>query len=79
MFYTTLRSADVVSIPGVGRSPGGGNGNQLQFLPGKSRGQRSLTDSCPWSRKESNTTEHSTTIRSTSSQYKWSEGGSFQT
>ena len=28
--------------PGSGRSPGEGNGNPLQFLPGESRGQRSL-------------------------------------
>ena len=34
---------DVGSIPGLGRSPGVGNGNQcLIFLPGKSHGQRSL-------------------------------------
>ena len=77
MFYTTLRSADAVSIPGVGRSPGGGNGNQLQFLPGKSHGPRSLAVYCPWSHKESNTTEHLTTVRSTSSQHKWAGGGSF--
>ena len=32
------------SIPGSGRSPRGGNGNPLQFLPGKSHGQRSLVE-----------------------------------
>ena len=31
----------VDSIPGSGRSPGGGNGNSV-FLPEKFRGQRSL-------------------------------------
>ena len=30
------------SIPGSGRSPGGGNGNPLVFLPGASHGPRSL-------------------------------------
>ena len=31
------------SIPGLGRSPGGGHGNPLQvFLPGESYGQRNL-------------------------------------
>ena len=31
------------SVPGWGRCPGGGNGNPLTvFLPGESRGQRSL-------------------------------------
>ena len=29
-------------IPGLGRSPGGGHVNPLQFLPGESHGQRSL-------------------------------------
>ena len=41
---------DTGSIPGLGRSPGGGNGNPLQhsslqtpvFLPAESHGQRSL-------------------------------------
>ena len=37
---------DSGSIPGLGRSPGGGHGNPLQptptFLPGESREQRSL-------------------------------------
>ena len=34
------------SIPGLGRSPGGGHGNPLQYpsLPGESHGQRSLAD-----------------------------------
>ena len=30
------------SIPGSGRSPGRGNGNPLQDLPGESHGQRSV-------------------------------------
>ena len=30
------------SIPGSGRSPGGGHGHPLPFLPGESHGQRSL-------------------------------------
>ncbi|CAI9167861.1 unnamed protein product [Rangifer tarandus platyrhynchus] len=30
------------SIPGSGRSPGGGHGNPPVFLPGESHGQRSL-------------------------------------
>ena len=31
------------SIPGLGRSPGGGNGNPFRLLlPGESHGQRSL-------------------------------------
>ena len=34
-------AGDSGSIPGLGRSPGGGNSNP-GFLPGKSHGQRSL-------------------------------------
>ena len=46
---------DSVSIPGSGRSPGGGNGKPTPvFLPGASQGQRSLADG----HKESDTTEH---------------------
>ena len=33
---------DAGSIPGSGRSPGGGHGNILVFLPGEAWGQRSL-------------------------------------
>ena len=43
---------DVGSIPGLGRYPGEGNGNPLQYsLPGKSYGQRSLANYSPWSCK----------------------------
>ena len=48
--------ADAGSVPGRGRSPGEGDGNPLQYLPGKSHGQRSLVgynprgsqQSCTW-------------------------------
>ena len=44
---------DPGSIPGSGRSPGGGNGNPVQlFLPGEFHGQRSLAGYGPWSHKE---------------------------
>ena len=33
---------DMVSIPGLGRSPGEGNGNPLQYSSGKSHRQKSL-------------------------------------
>ena len=49
-------------IPGSGRFPEEGNGNQLQypvFLPGgESHGQRSLADYSPWNHKESDMTKH---------------------
>ena len=34
----------VGSVPGLGRSPGGGHGNSI-ILPGESHGQRSLVGS----------------------------------
>ena len=39
------------SIPKLGSYPGGGNGNPLVFLPGKSHGQRILVGYSPWGRK----------------------------
>ena len=49
---------DVGSIPGSGRSPGGGHGNPLQYsLPGEPHGQRSLVGYSPQGRKELDMTE----------------------
>ena len=46
------------SIPGSGRSPGGGNGNPLQYSCLENpQGQRSLVGYGPWGCKESNTNE----------------------
>ena len=51
-------SGDAGSIPGLGRSPGGGNDNPLQCsCLGKSLGQRSLVGFSPWDHKELDTTE----------------------
>ena len=46
--------ADAGLIPGLGRSPGGGNKWQLTpvFLPGEFHGQRSLAGHSPWGHKE---------------------------
>ena len=43
-------TGDVVLIPGLGRSPGEGNGNPLQsvFLPAEFHGQRSLVGHSLW-------------------------------
>ena len=44
--------------PWVGRSPGGGHGNPLQYsCLGESHGQRSLVGYSSWDRKELDTTE----------------------
>ena len=49
---------DLGSIPGLGRSFGEGNDNQLQYsCLEKSHGWRRLVGYCPWVRKESDTTE----------------------
>ena len=47
-------------IAGLGRSPGEGNGNPLQFLHGKFHRQRSLASCSPWGCKQSDTTEQLT-------------------
>ena len=49
---------DVFLIPGLGRYPGGGHGNPLQyFYLGKSQGQRSLVSYSPQGLREVDTTE----------------------
>ena len=44
-------------IPHLGRSPGGQHGNPLQFLPGKSHGQRNLASYSAYGHKESDMPE----------------------
>ena len=59
---SVCNAGDLGLIPGLGRSPGEGNGNPLQYSclenPTESHGQRSLVGCSPWGRKESDTTEH---------------------
>ena len=51
------------SIPGLGRSPGGGHGNPLQYSCLENpHGQRSLVGYSPWGSKESDVTKHGTFI-----------------
>ena len=51
-------AGDWGSIPMLGRSPGVGNGNSLQYSwPGKFYGWRSLAGYSPWDCKESDMTE----------------------
>ena len=46
------------SIPGLGRSPGGGHGNPFQYSCLENpHGQRSLEDYNPWGSKELDVTE----------------------
>ena len=50
---SACNEGDLSSIPGLGRSPGGGHGNPLQYscleVP---HGQRSLAGYSPYGRKE---------------------------
>ena len=49
---------DIGSVPGWGRSPGGGHGNPLQCSCLKNpHGQRSLEGYSPWGHKESDMSE----------------------
>ena len=49
---------DSVSIPGSGRSPGGGHDNPLQYSCLENpHGQRSLVGYSPWGHKELDMTE----------------------
>ena len=49
---------DPGSIPGLGRSPGGGHGHPLQYSCLENpHGQRSLVGYSPWGHKESDLTE----------------------
>ena len=53
---------DLGSIPWLGRSPGGGHGNPLQYSCLENpHGQRSLVGYSPWGRKESDMTERLST------------------
>ena len=53
---------DLGSIPGSGRSPGGGHGNPLQYsCPGNFHGQKCLVGHSSWGHKEADTTEQLST------------------
>ena len=55
---SACNAGDLGSIPGLGRSPGGGHGNPLQYSCLESpHGQRSLAGYSPWDHAESDTTE----------------------
>ena len=53
---------DLRSIPGLGQSPGEGNGNPLQYSCRENpHGQRSLVGNSPWGCKELDMTEQLST------------------
>ena len=54
---SSCNAGDLGSIPGLGRSPGGGHGNPLQYSWLENpHGQRSLKGYSPWGCKESDMT-----------------------
>ena len=55
---STCSAGDLSSIPGLGKSPGGGHGYPLQYSCLENpHGWRSLVGYSPWGCKESDTTE----------------------
>ena len=60
---STCKAGHLGSIPGLGRSPGGGHGNPLQYsCLENSHGQKSLVGYSSWGRKESDRTERLSTV-----------------
>ena len=58
-------AGDLGSIPGLGRSPGRGHGNPLQYsCLENAHGQMILVGYSPWGCKESDTTERLSTAHS---------------
>ena len=53
---SACNAGDLGSIPGLGRSPGGGHGNSV-CLPGESPWTESLANYSPWGHKKSDTNE----------------------
>ena len=61
---STCNEGDLGSIPGLGRSPGGGHDNSLQYSCLENpHGQRNLAGYSPWGRKELDTTERLSTAQ----------------
>ena len=54
---SACNAGDLGLIPGLGRTPGEGNGYPFIFWPGEFHGQRSLAGYSPWGRKESDMAE----------------------
>ena len=67
---STCNAGCLGSIPGLGRSPGGGHGNPLQYSCLENpHGQWSLVGYSPWGRKESDTTEWLSTQQAVSPKF----------
>ena len=63
---SACNAGDLVLIPGLGRFPGEGNGNPLQYFCLENPiDRRSLVGYSPWGRRESDVTERLTTEKTT--------------
>ena len=61
---SACNAGDLGSIPGLGRLPGGGHGNPLQYSCLENpHGQRSLAGYSPWGHKELDVTEQLSTAQ----------------
>ena len=61
---SSCNAGDLGSIPELGRSPGGGHGNSLQYsFLEKPHGQRCLVGYSPWGWKESDMTKRLSTAQ----------------
>ena len=54
---SACNAGDLGLIPGLARSPGGGNDYPSRFLPGEFHGQKILVGDSPWGCKKSDTAE----------------------
>ena len=69
---STCGAGDLGSIAGLGRHPGGGHGNPLQYsCLGNPHGQRSLVGCSPWGDKESDMTERLSTAHTAQDMPEW--------
>ena len=58
-------TGDVGSVPGLGRSPGGGNGNPLQYSYLENSMDRGAWGAAIWDHEEPDTSEHTRTFWTT--------------
>ena len=68
-----MQGGDAGSVPGLGRSPGGGHGNSLQYSCLENLPDCSLAGYSPWGRTEPDTTEVAS--HSTAHTYGWEKYG----
>ena len=69
---SACNAGDLAWIPGLGRSPGGGHGNLLQYSCLENpHGQRSLVSYSPWGHKELDMAERLSIAQERTNHYVW--------